>query len=408
MTTAAAASNNPGSGSGAGTDRSATADLHTSRYGRARLWLGIGTVGLHVTLAASLLGFGVLDRLHQSRSGAFGQDLALLAVAAVLFALVQLPSDLLGGYVLPKRHNRTHPPLTRFVRSLARGVGVYTATWLGIAIILLVAARLFGIAGVFGVGILTSLALLAARPLLARSMARLELHSPGEARARVDHDAPTTPNVWVRSGDEAFTGGVVGVVRPCGIWMPDHWRSALTPPQLELVARRRNLILSGVEWRRGRLGALVFTWVGLMLSAIWVGPDGLTSGAGMVMLAMAFTLWSFVGLLTLPTLSRAGVASIDRRWRAQIGDDDAVDEVIRALDRLQDDEPIRPSGVEMIFHPVPSASNRSGTGPGVRWPACLDVARTSVFLGLAGLGFLGRAVHCNCGRPDLWAYLPSD
>lgn len=69
---------------------------------------------------------------------------------------------------------------------------------------------------------------------------------------------------------------------------------------------------------------------------------------------------------------------------------------------------MRPSLIEAIFHPIPSVENRLN-GPRTRgrigfW----DLARTSIFISLAGLGLLGRAVHCNCGRPSLWVFLPTD
>jgi hypothetical protein len=37
-----------------------------------------------------------------------------------------------------------------------------------------------------------------------------------------------------------------------------------------------------------------------------------------------------------------------------------------------------------------------------------NAARTTVAISPAGLGLLGRAVHCNCGRPSLWVFLPID
>ncbi|MBX9723333.1 MAG: hypothetical protein K2X81_18155 [Candidatus Obscuribacterales bacterium] len=36
------------------------------------------------------------------------------------------------------------------------------------------------------------------------------------------------------------------------------------------------------------------------------------------------------------------------------------------------------------------------------------LARYAIWLSLAGLGLLGRAVHCNAGKPDLWCMLPAD
>jgi hypothetical protein len=36
------------------------------------------------------------------------------------------------------------------------------------------------------------------------------------------------------------------------------------------------------------------------------------------------------------------------------------------------------------------------------------VARTALPMSWCCLGLLGRAVHCNAGRPELWVLLPTD
>jgi len=40
--------------------------------------------------------------------------------------------------------------------------------------------------------------------------------------------------------------------------------------------------------------------------------------------------------------------------------------------------------------------------------AAWHAARTALYLSWAGVGLLGRAVHCNLGRPEVWVFLPSD
>jgi hypothetical protein len=123
---------------------------------------------------------------------------------------------------------------------------------------------------------------------------------------------------------------------------------------------------------------------------------------------LVFTLWSFLGLLVLPTPSRRGVAEVDECLLGAGCRRDAMARTIEQLDDLQDRERQRSSLVETIFHPVPSVQSRL-RGPrasGVK--GCWDAARSAVFLSVAGLGLLGRAVHCNCGRPALWTFLPID
>lgn len=130
---------------------------------------------------------------------------------------------------------------------------------------------------------------------------------------------------------------------------------------------------------------------------------------------MWFSLWSFLGLLTLPTLSRRGVIEVDERARAEGCPSETIRSTTHLLDELQDGEhelqdgePDRPSVVETVFHLIPSVRSRLEVPRTHGVVGFWDAARTAIYLSLAGLGLLGRAVHCNCGRPSLWAFLPTD
>ena len=113
-------------------------------------------------------------------------------------------------------------------------------------------------------------------------------------------------------------------------------------------------------------------------------------------------------MLLLPTLSRPAVLAADR-WAVARAERDLTMRALTWLDARQEDEPDRSRLIETIFHPVPSLSRRlrgldGSPNPSGAWQA----ARLSLFAGWAGLGLLGRAVHCNIGRPDLWVFLPGD
>ena len=189
--------------------------------------------------------------------------------------------------------------------------------------------------------------------------------------------------------------------------LPARWQSSLTPDQLACVRLRRALAGTSGAWLRGRIVALVFTLAGIGVSAAIVGPQRLGTAGGTIELSLWFTLWSFAGLLILPTVSRRGVAELDVYARSAGVSETLARATVRALDAHQDEEPDRPALVETIFHPIPSVRNRDDTAPRPT-PGAWDAARTAVYLGLAGGGLLGRAVHCNCGRPALWVFLPVD
>jgi hypothetical protein len=370
-------------------------------YGRARLWLGISAVGTMVTLAAGALVFdaaGALVRVIPNPVGA-------LAAFVALYAAAHLPFDILGGFVLPRRHGRAHPAPVRFAAILLRGVALHATLLFACACALLIAGRVGGVALTIATGVAISLLLLAGQGVVARALAALR---PGP----LDGEAGRTPTL-VHADDEGFTGSITGVLRVRRILMPARWRSALGDEGFSLALRRREIAIDSGAWLRGRIVAIAFTSIGLAVSAVLAGAPLMGEAEGVIRMALFFTLWSFLGLLTLPTVSRRAVVEIDRRLRASATDVGAIDAMVSRLDALQDGEPERPGFVEAIFHPVPSVRNRLGAPEGDRSRGAQsrgawNAARTSVYLSAAGVGLLGRAVHCNCGRPALWVYLPTD
>jgi len=154
--------------------------------------------------------------------------------------------------------------------------------------------------------------------------------------------------------------------------------------------------------------AILFTAAGLTISTWLVAPMKLGTVGGTIEFSLWFTLWSFVGLLSLPTPSRRGVIEIDEVVNSEGNSSEALRTMTRLLDELQDGEPVKPTFVETIFHPIPSVRTRLEGPRSSGVIGFWDAARTSIYLSLAGLGLLGRAVHCNCGRPALWVFLPTD
>jgi hypothetical protein len=272
---------------------------------------------------------------------------------------------------------------------------------------LLLAARAAGGLGIVLAAAGLLLVLLRGRVAIAAALAPLDL-TPSSPVLGDEPALPVLPTYMAESADEGFTGAVVGVFRPRLQLLPMRWRETLDPEAFTVAVRRRQLAIQTGGWWRGRLLAIGFTLVGIGLAAGIVGDARLATAEGIVSFSLIFTLWSFLGLLVLPTPSRRGVADVDRRLLAAGCDRDDLERTIRLLDDLQDRERQRPPVIETIFHPVPSveARLRGPHAPGMR--GCWDAARTSVYLSAAGLGLLGRAVHCNCGRPALWAFLPID
>lgn len=350
-------------------------------------------MGIWVVAAVAFLAAGGPSALPGADATFSDQAAALAAVLAV-YALASLPFDLLGGYLLPRRFGRACPDRDAYVLGWARGVLVQSVV-MALAVLAVVATGRAGGAG----AALAVVAVIA----LGIGFARLPL-------ARMVADLPPAPSdpglrdvAFVHAADPGFTGGIAGGGRR--IIMPAAWRDALGGDLPVEVARRR--ALAAGPYLLGLLVAAAWT-VGGVAIAIAL-PGGGVESVGQVVAAGAwFTLWSFVGLLVLPSVSRPAVRAADaaaaREYPAH-----QVARTIGVLDGLQDDEPERPDLVEAIFHPIPAAGRRiahlDSPGSGLRpW----HVARVALPMSWCMLGLLGRAVHCNAGRPELWVMLPSD
>ena len=64
------------------------------------------------------------------------------------------------------------------------------------------------------------------------------------------------------------------------------------------------------------------------------------------------------------------------------------------------------AAVQTIFYPIPSVEMRLRSNDDA--PLVLSsLARNNLYYSWATLTLLGRAVHCNVGRPVLWVFPPS-
>ncbi len=397
-------------------------------YARARLLLGISGVGTAVLVAAALLAFELPARLlSASVTQPLRGAVASLAISLALGALLFLPFDVVGGAILVRRR----PAPAHFLARWGRGVAVQLAVALVAASLMIAAARAAGNTAALLVILGLQLLLAALRAPLARVIAPLRPSAVPERLRRLAARAGIAPDriALVDVADEGFVGGWSGISGRT-LLLPVRWL-ALPDEALVAVLVRRRLIAESGAHRRGVLGATVWNTLGaavvLLLTDAVVG-----SAAGVLELASGMTLWAFLGVLLLPTPSRAAVLAADAA-AAHEGEVASLRDAIDRLDRWQDDEERRPAGVETIFHPVPSRSVRHArlrqmapASPPTT-PSRLDrqevpgrrqvhhlarhahhLARHALWLGWGTLSPLSRLVHCNAGRPALWAMLPGD
>lgn len=374
-------------------------------WARSRLRLGQSNVGAWVCVAFAVVWW------QPGISAASGVGEAALWAAVVgAYVVLQAPFDVVGGYVLPVRHGRRAPGVAAWLREWSRGVGAHAGVWLLGGWLSLGVARAVGLGWAMWVAPVVALGLLAAqRALLGVST---EVRG-GEASAAFDDGVravglePARVALVDVPADRGFVGGWVGLPGRERLLLPKLWAEdrGLRPV---VLARRAHALRSGAR-SRGVVAAWLWNTVGWLAVLALIPGAGLTSASGLLLASAGFTIWAFVGLLTLPTLSRRAVIDLDQHAAGQLGVD-GVAQAIARLDRDQEDEQERPAWQGRIFHPVPTPSARvaalQGAQPG--GASLWRVTRTALFLGWAQGSWLSRAVHCNIGRAGVWVLLPGD
>ena len=375
-----------------------TSDAPTMSYARARLYLGVSCVGMWTVVSALALLFRLPGRILSANTLWSLTDVTQLASVVLLYAFLQGAFDLFGGFVLPKEYGRYTPTLSGFLLHWFRGALLHGALLLFIGLLLLGSARLGGLWLALLVFLLVNVGMIYGQVLLARLVGGLGVRRE-EGKDNV---------LLLEAPYPHLTGGVAGLVRKV-IVVPQAWRDRFNPETFDLLVKRKRMLVEKGSRRNGLLVALLWNTLGFVLAYLAAG--GTASVAGLVSFSLWSTLWAFLGVLVLPTLSRRAVFQGDALAASTGREVGLLTEALKTLDRDQDDEFRRGGAVETVFHPIPSVARRierletRDTPPNL---ATWHVARTALYLSWANLSFLSRAVHCNIGRPEVWVFLPSD
>lgn len=385
-------------------------------YARSRLLLGMTGVGMIVLASVACIFMKVpLVLLPTTKSWSAVDVIALVAAIGCIFAILA-PLDLMGGYVLPNRAGPKSVSAGGFFASWLKGAMTQAAFFIVASLLLLTLGRWAGVLGA-SVGIVSLCVLLVVFQLpLGRLTGTLgTITQLGSAdRDRIDAATRlTTACGWkprdlvvLTHQDPGFTGGVVGLPGREKIALPEGMLNRLSTDELATtIARRLEAIDTGSR-SRGLLVAVIWVLLGFNASTLITGA-GVASVAELAMTCLGFTLWTFLGLLILPSLSRQASFSIDSRVVGRGFSADSLTRSISKFDQLQDDEPERSAMIETIFHPVPSVARRRGQVT-VDTPIAWHAARMTLYLSWSCMGTLVRAVHCNVGRPELWVMYPTD
>lgn len=385
-------------------------------YTRARLFLGMIGVGFWVILSAVALGTNLPNTLfalpETDASGTANRLLMLIAA----YIVISLPFDCIGGYILPRRFNRPTPTLPAYLVSWLRGVLVQGVIMFAAGMLYVTAGRQSGSA--FLVVILAGivmLGLLAFQGWIARlqagfSVIKTDLSAYASTLKKWHLNLPDNTTLF-KSRDMGFVGALTGLPGIENLVLPAAWLEALPEDQLVAQLARRVAATQTGARERGVYLALLWNVIGLWVATSLAGTEAVSNARGLFTTVLYFNLWSFIGLLILPSLSRPAVYEVDLFARKAGVQSEPLQAAITTLDTLQGDESPHASIIDTVFSSVPSVEKRAerlhyyktARGFGFWY-----VAQTSIYLSWACLGCLSHVVHNNVGLPELWAMLPGD
>jgi len=381
-------------------------------YADARLRLGIANVGFIVVasiVAVSLSLTEVVLRFEPTQTG----DVLGLATVVVLYVLANSPFDYIGGYYLPQKYEDDPPSFGDFASSWGRGVIVQGMAFVSFGTAIMYVGRATHPAGATSAVFVITLFLFLSRPVASQFVSGFDIEGEGDQRLEealgrfdeLDLDRPET--LVYDSDEESFVGGVSGSGT---VLVPKHWLGKLSPDELAAAIARRVIAVEQWSYRRGIAIAVLWNVGGFGLVAGYTPGAGFGTVAAFTNVVLGYVVWSFLGLLVLPTPTREGVYSVDRATVEAGVPPKYLESVIRAINETQADEESRPESIESIFHPIPCLDRRLErlTNPEQGSIDAWNCARTRLYLSWAGLDFLSRAVHCNVGKPGVWVYLPGD
>jgi len=365
-------------------DRSQMTDAQI-KIAKRRLTLGISNVGFWVLAAlAGLVWFAPASTPPIGQTDLLQWTLVALAVQAVF--------DWVGGAVLMPA---SHGGAKRFLPRWIRGVTVHTVMLFATGAVSVVSYRLSG-SFCPGVAICT-VTLFLFRRYVFRLVSGVRIRPASVAG---------TPCKSAGTQDPSFTGGVCGVGRGAMPLLPESWEARLSPAEMETVLQRRLWEIQHRLPARALLFVLCWNIAGCGLGSALLELPGRAPEPALLLHCCWMTLWGFLGLLLLPTASRSAVFAADNAASAQ-GCDAAA--WIEKFPEITGEDGNAKTLLQRVFYPVPSARERLQrlrSSPAL--PVLGNVARTNLYLSLATLTLLGRCVHCNVGRPELWVFAPSD
>lgn len=365
-------------------DRQPMTDIQ-NQIARRRLILGISNVGFWVAVSAAVL-------LWSTVFGppVINQPDLLKCMLGIVGA--QSFFDFIGGAVFMPPGSASRP---QFFRTWFRGALVHSTLLCG-------AAVLSYWSFLFTRGFSLSVAVVS----LGLFFCRRQILSLTSGVRSTCSTFATNKGWEVDSRDPSFTGGISGIGPGAMTLMPESWKSTLTKEEIHTLVQRRLWAIKNNLPTRSLVTVLSWNLAGCKIGSLLLGLSSHSPEQAMLMQCAWMTWWGFLALLILPSLSRSSVFGADRAAAAQACNARGW---IQKFPSLTGEDGNAKTVLQRIFYPIPSAAERiAHLEDSALAPVFGSVARSNLFLSLATLTILGRCVHCNVGRPELWIFPPSD
>jgi hypothetical protein len=365
-------------------DRQPMTDIQ-NQIARRRLILGISNVGFWVAVSAAGLLWGTFFGPPFINQPGLLKCMLGIVVTQSFF-------DFIGGAVFMPQSSASRP---QFFRTWFRGALVHSALLCGAAVLSYWSFLLTH-------GFYLSVAVVSLGLFFCRRQI-LSVTSGGRSTRSTFGGCAG----WeVDSRDPSFTGGISGIGPGAMTLMPESWKSTLTSEEIHTLIQRRLWAIKNNLPARALVTVLSWNLAGCKIGSLLLGLPSLSPEQAMLMQCAWMTLWGFLALLLLPSLSRSSVFGADRAAAAQGCD---ATSWIQKFPSLTGEDGNAKTLLQRIFYPIPSAAERLVHLEDSKLaPVFGSVARSNLFLSLATLTILGRCVHCNVGRPELWIFPPSD
>ena len=365
--------------------------------GKARLSTGTCCVGTLVVCAGGILFWDAPRVLFPGVPASSSAEFLCVLTFFMGVAALMLPFDLVGGILIPAAlESRPLNPRV-WLRQWFRSVSIQSLFFSVTFFIYLQIGRGIGAQWLIAMFTVLQVTLVAGQELIWQAMT-----------ANWPRELHRGPTLIVSHSDQRFVGGITGLPGFETIIVPRDWSSRLQSSSLSIMVSRRHAAITSGGRLRGIIFAMFWNITGFTVAIIAVNAT-IVSVADVISVYLWFLIYSFAGLLILPVVNRRSVFALDRYF-TNTHKHAGLSEAIADVDRLTEQDPARSASAESVFQPIPCPERRAAalavqqSGGVTAW----NVARTALFLSWAFGGPLARAVHCNVGRPELWAMLPVD